>query len=248
MNDLDSNIKSTSCEFSTSKLKETSIQKNQSLPCNSLYNKPMSGRCLCGSLQWTLPAQHAKVAQVLVCHCSRCRRISGSTQVPYAALSRKYLLQSLLEATSEQEENHHNNKKNNENLVMYNSTSVASRAFCKQCGTSMFMDYDEEHTLWVPIGTIDNFDHEKYLNKQRDSQIYLESKADYGEALGQLPFLNTFGTYRPDPVSHIENNISFDSLKRWDEVDNIADFVSMTEGDSESQTDATKYTSSDGKN
>jgi hypothetical protein len=88
------------------------------------------------------------------------------------------------------------------------------------------MDYGEEHTLWITMGTLDPFvfDPTTWMiqPQQRDSQLFLESKAEYTDALAHLPHLPSFGTYRPDPC---HPTIPFESLTPWDQVDSISNHV-----------------------
>jgi len=166
-------------------------------------NQSLSGRCLCGNISWKLPNTN-KVGQILVCHCTMCRRVSGSVSVPYAALPREPLWAQFSEAQR------------------YVSSGVATRGFCPTCSSTLFMDYGAEHTLWIPLGTMDQFDPALFCQPDRDSQIFLEAKAEYTDALANMPHLPSFGTYRTDPC---HPTIPFVSLTPWDQVDSISNHV-----------------------
>eukprot|EP00996_Jenningsia_fusiforme_P003446 NODE_4244_length_838_cov_47.643853_g3918_i0.p1 GENE.NODE_4244_length_838_cov_47.643853_g3918_i0~~NODE_4244_length_838_cov_47.643853_g3918_i0.p1 ORF type:complete len:221 (-),score=52.15 NODE_4244_length_838_cov_47.643853_g3918_i0:176-745(-) len=166
----------------------------------------IAGGCLCGSVRWQLPLT-GPVAQVLVCHCASCRRFSGSVSIPYVALPKSALAPQMEGSAA---------------LKKFRSSTVAARGFCGECGSSLFMDYGEEHTLWIPMGTIERFDPALVqADATRHSNIYMESKAEYADALDELPKLRCFGTYRPDPCQ----DKPFESLPTWEETGSIAQFV-----------------------
>lgn len=81
------------------------------------------GRCLCGAVSFEIDGP---LRDVVVCHCSQCRRQHGSppgyTQAAWE----------------------HVRLRGEENLVWYRSSEKARRGFCRICGSSLF---------WEPIGT-----------------------------------------------------------------------------------------------
>jgi hypothetical protein len=106
----------------------------------------VSGSCLCGSIQWNLDDNSSlsspiMIGQILNCHCSQCRRISGSSSVPYVALPRQALIAAGLLLSSEESNN------NIRTLTHYAASKVATRSFCATCGSFMCMDYHEPNTL-----------------------------------------------------------------------------------------------------
>ena len=82
----------------------------------------MKGSCLCGAVAFEV---EGPVREVIVCHCTQCRKWSGhvwaASAVPEAAFR-------LLEDAT---------------LRWYRSSDVAKRGFCAACGASLF---------WVPFG------------------------------------------------------------------------------------------------
>jgi hypothetical protein len=164
---------------------------------SSSLTTTLSGRCLCGAISWKLPDVH--VGQVLVCHCSECRRVSGSTSIPFAAVPRQPLLAQCLQEAAP-------------SLAKIALSDNASRYFCQKCSSMMYMDYNAPHTVWVPIGTLDEFDPQLIMQvPPRDSQIFCESKMAATDALCQLPLHGNFGTYKSDVCS----GIPFDQLPSW---------------------------------
>ena len=74
------------------------------------------------------------------------------------------------------------------------SSEVATRRFCQTCGSSMYMDYGEEQTLWMmALCSITRGSVLSESDPARDSHIYCQSVAAFGKDLEQLLHLNEFG-------------------------------------------------------
>ena len=82
-----------------------------------------TGRCLCGAIHFEIDGP---LRDVVVCHCSQCRRQHGAppgyTQAAWE----------------------HIRLDGEESLAWYRSSEKARRGFCRICGSSLF---------WEPIGT-----------------------------------------------------------------------------------------------
>ena len=84
----------------------------------------MEGRCLCGSVTVTTPAQH----NVEACHCSMCRRWGG----PFLAIHAGH------EARFDSEQH----------IRRFASSEWAERGFCSQCGSHLFY-YLKEPGIYI---------------------------------------------------------------------------------------------------
>ena len=144
----------------------------------------MEGSCLCGDVTWTL--RDVAVGQVLVCHCGMCRRISGSTNVPFVAVCREPFMSQL------------NNFLRSGKIKKYQSSDSAARYSCSTCSSFLCMEYlHEEGTLWIPLGSLTSpFD--LPIDAETDSQIFSQDKVVFHDKLGQLQHLPDFGTYISD--------------------------------------------------
>jgi len=177
--------------------------------------KKLSGRCLCQAISWTL--EDVLVGQVLVCHCSMCRQISGATSVPFAAVPKAGLLQEQLLR---------------QDVKIYQSSGIAKRYFCPTCGSFVCMEYlHEAATVWIPMGSLDQesallIAEESQQQQQqrqstlvidpdRDSHIMVEGGAPFAQALDQLPRAPGFGPYRSDPCC----GRPWQTLKTLDELE-----------------------------
>ena len=155
---------------------------------------------------------------MLVCHCRDCRAQSGSLQVPFAALARGQVLLprdrlATFQATPLASRWH-----------LATPTwppppghPHLARLFCRTCGAFVGMDYREEgHTVWLALGSLDSIPSSwlqgsptsssttstgpsSWLVAGRDCKTFLEQSAGWGGELEDLPHLEGFGTFRPDP-------------------------------------------------
>ncbi|MBT6545703.1 MAG: GFA family protein, partial [Rhodobacteraceae bacterium] len=94
----------------------------------------ITGSCECGAVVFELSG---KLRDVVACHCGQCRKTSGhywaATSVPTPQL----------------------NLRQSKGLSWYRSSDVARRGFCKECGSSLFYQLDDEGRTSVGAGTLD---------------------------------------------------------------------------------------------
>lgn len=96
----------------------------------------LSGGCLCGSARFEALGRPSIVA---TCHCSMCRRTSGSAFIPYAAYAGAdvHFIQDV--------------------PARYRSSPEAYRGFCSKCGSTLFFAYDAEPgRIWLALGCFDD--------------------------------------------------------------------------------------------
>ena len=148
---------------------------------------------MCGGCRFAYRGCSAP-AQILICHCSMCRRAIGAAGVPFAALPRKRLVYT-----------------QRASLRDYRSSNFATRSFCGRCGCSIKIAYDcEMNTDWVNVACLDwpggAFD------PAISSHIHNDGRAAYEEHLHRLPTFDGFDSwvvdvYRPEgePVPWVCN-------------------------------------------
>ncbi|MEM7425607.1 MAG: GFA family protein [Pseudomonadota bacterium] len=94
-----------------------------------------SGSCLCGQVRFTAAGP---LADVLVCHCRQCRKMSGhcfaATAVPQA---RFRLIRT-------------------EGLEWLASSTASKRGFCRVCGSSLFFHHGEDEPIGIAAGAFDD--------------------------------------------------------------------------------------------
>ena len=99
----------------------------------SLREDVVKGGCHCGGIQFHFSKP---IAQLYICHCTACRKAVGSTGVDFMGVAMSKLVFS-----------------KDSTLAKYRSSDIGVRLFCKNCGCSIGMQYDEEkHTCWIIRG------------------------------------------------------------------------------------------------
>ena len=115
----------------------------------------MNGSCLCGKVEFTVEIAEKEVDS---CHCSMCRKWSGSPALAVTSSQPIKILQ------------------NEDSVEVYSSSDWAERAFCKSCGTHLYYRLKEAPFWSVPVGTLKDQSDFKFTK-----QIYVDHKPDYYE-------------------------------------------------------------------
>ena len=96
---------------------------------------PITGGCQCGAVRYAL---HAAPGNAHFCHCRMCQRAVGG---PFAALTS--MARTQIEWTRGEP-------------AWFQSSSVATRGFCRDCGTPLSFAYDRSDRFSVTIGSLDH--------------------------------------------------------------------------------------------
>lgn len=96
--------------------------------------EPITGGCLCGGVRFRLRSLPADVAH---CHCVTCRRASGAPFVTWATLPRADVA---ITGGAPRP---------------FRSSRHATRWFCPDCGSQLFLDDDSEMTVDIAAGSLD---------------------------------------------------------------------------------------------
>ncbi len=122
------------------------------------------GSCLCGSIQFTL---NGEISAPIYCHCSRCRKASGS-----AYATNGFVNKSELQVTDA------------ENTLNYYESSVGKRKyFCSKCGAPIYSSNSSKpEKLRIRLGSIDSDIAERPV-----SHNFITSKANWEELEATLP-------------------------------------------------------------
>jgi len=102
----------------------------------SAPSTPREGGCLCGAVRYRL----RRVESAYWCHCTMCRRASGSGALPWATVARADF--ELTRGT----------------LKTYASSPGVARGFCGACGSPILFDMAAEAAVDVTLGTLDDPD------------------------------------------------------------------------------------------
>ncbi|MFZ0488117.1 MAG: GFA family protein [Arenicellales bacterium] len=98
----------------------------------------MIGRCLCGGVRYQV---RCRPDALYYCHCSQCRRSSGSSFATNIAVARADL--DILEGA--------------ELIKAYMSAPRKHRNFCSNCGSPLYSEYlDEPDVVYLRAGTLED--------------------------------------------------------------------------------------------
>jgi hypothetical protein len=112
-----------------------------------------TGACLCGAVRYEV---HGPLRNVVLCHCSRCRRTHGHVAA-YAACRSEHLV--LVEDGA---------------LRWYADDGDRRRGFCATCGASLFWRAPGRETTSIAAGTID-----PPTKLETIAQIFMADAGDY---------------------------------------------------------------------
>lgn len=117
----------------------------------------LTGGCLCGKMRYRI----ARVASAYWCHCTLCRRASGSAALPWASVARADFTWTEGEP------------------ARFASSPGVTRFFCGTCGSPLVFDMACEGEVDVTLGTLDDPDAVPPTH-----HIWTESALSMAEGLG----------------------------------------------------------------
>lgn len=97
-------------------------------------NRMLAGKCLCGAVQFAVADEFIYAAN---CHCSNCRRTTGSAFKPFAGIQRERL----------------NLTKGEDNLLTFGDEAGHDR-HCKTCGSLLYSVVRDGAFVHVAMGTL----------------------------------------------------------------------------------------------
>jgi hypothetical protein len=122
----------------------------------------LSGGCLCGAVQYSVKNEFA---YALNCHCSQCRRATGSAFKPFAAIEREKLA-----------------LKQGANELHIFGDDDAHDARCRKCGSLLYSVVRDGAFVHVTLGTLSGTP-----SIQPTAHIYVGSKAPWFVITDDLP-------------------------------------------------------------
>ena len=125
-------------------------------------SKTLAGKCFCGAVQYGV---HDEFRYAMNCHCSNCRRTTGSAFKPFAGIEREKLT-----VTEGQD-----------GLLIYGSEKTHD-AHCQKCGSLLYSVVRDGAWVHVTMGTLVD---EPTIRPQR--HIFVGSKAPWFTITDDLP-------------------------------------------------------------
>lgn len=130
----------------------------------------LTGGCQCGAVRYAMHVDRAEKPHV--CHCRMCQRATGGVFAALAGCAK-----AKFEWTKGQP-------------ASYRSSNLASRGYCRDCGTPLSFSYDmPEARIYVTIGSLDNPEAAAI-----EIQYGIESKLSWVEFCEDIPQQRTGGT------------------------------------------------------
>lgn len=124
----------------------------------------LTGSCLCGSIKYTL--QLDNIETLVFCHCSRCRKETGSAFNSAAPINKTEL-----EITE------------GKDLIKIYADNGVNRHFCPTCGSKLFTSRDTMPDAYrLRVGTLDST-----INPIKKIHIFTGSKANWEEICDNHP-------------------------------------------------------------
>jgi hypothetical protein len=131
----------------------------------------LSGKCFCGAVEYAVADEFVYAAN---CHCSGCRRTTGSAFKPFAGIAREKLTLT----------------KGADDLMIYGDAD-ANNSHCKRCGSLLYSVVRQGAYVHVAMGTL--------VDDPRirpDKHIFVGSKAPWFEITDDLPQFEGHATAR----------------------------------------------------
>lgn len=122
------------------------------------------GECLCGKVKFQIAK---KITDIVMCHCSECRRVQGSAFATNGNVENKNF--TFLKGEG--------------NLTEFKENNSKSRFFCKSCGSPIMakIKHNPEY-IRVRLGTITT-----EVNEPIEKHIFVESKANWDTICDNIP-------------------------------------------------------------
>lgn len=119
------------------------------------------GSCLCGGVSYRIVG---KMRDIVACHCSQCRKTSGSFYMATACAPDNLILEK------------------QESLRWYRSSPEAERGFCQNCGSNLFWKPAHGRHISITAGTLNPPTGLKVVE-----QWYVANMSDYYAPLAGIP-------------------------------------------------------------
>lgn len=123
----------------------------------------LTGKCFCGAVQYSVPDAFT---YALNCHCSNCRRTTGSAFKPFAGIVRR---QFTLTQGADQ-------------LLIYGDAEKNHDVHCKLCGSLLYSVVRDGAYVHVALGTLMNAP-----TLRPTAHIFVGSKAPWFTITDNLP-------------------------------------------------------------
>ena len=123
----------------------------------------IQGSCLCGGVRFEITGKVSAIGQ---CHCSLCRKVSGTASNAALLTARASLRWTQGEELAQ----------------IYTRPTSWTTTFCRVCGSPLPLPHPNGKLFWVPAGLLDDDP-----DTRVEQHIYVGSKAPWDEIAGTAP-------------------------------------------------------------
>lgn len=123
--------------------------------------KAVTGGCLCGAVRYRVDGP---IRDIVGCHCGQCRKTTGHWLASANVWRDQFIL------TEER------------GLKWYRASDFAGRAFCGECGSTLFWRADIGETVGVAAGTLDDTE-----GLRVQGHIFTDDKGSYYDLDPSVP-------------------------------------------------------------
>ncbi len=120
-----------------------------------------TGGCLCGAVRFEISG---RLRDVVNCHCGMCQKLHGA----FGAHSKAK--KTSIRITEDR------------GLKWYRTSEIARRGFCRECGSSLFWQPDEQDATGILAGSLD-----RPTGLSTMGHIFVGDKADFYEISDDFP-------------------------------------------------------------
>ena len=131
-------------------------------------DRRLTGRCLCGAVRYAVADEFA---YAMICHCSNCRRTTGSAFKAFAGIARERL--SLLKGEAD--------------TLIYGEGGANFDVHCRRCGSLLYSVVRAGAYAHVAMGTLDDDP-----SIRPSMHIFVGSKAKWHAINDDLPQFDEF--------------------------------------------------------
>ncbi len=124
-------------------------------------NSETKGGCLCGAVRYRV---RGPLRDVVNCHCTMCQRLHGNFG-PHSKARKEDITIT-----------------KSDGLVWYETSEVARRGFCRDCGSGLFWEPVEQDATGIIAGSLDNPGELKTIG-----HIFVGEKSSFYEISDELP-------------------------------------------------------------
>jgi hypothetical protein len=133
------------------------------IPSGTSSNRTLAGKCLCGAIHYAVAD---KFRYALNCHCSDCRRATGSAFKAFAGIERDKL----------------GITKGKENILIFGDENADHDVHCKVCGSLLYSVVRDGAFVHVTLGTLVDVP-----TIRPTAHIFVGDKAPWFEITDNLP-------------------------------------------------------------